>query len=754
MNSIELLRGATDTTFLNVDGSVPAVPTAIRYVITLDADTRLPRETARRLIGKLSHPLNRPRYDVETGRVVDGYAVLQPRVTPSLPVGREGSIFQRIVSSTPGLDPYAAAVSDVYQDLFGEGSYAGKGIYDVDAFEAALAGRVADGTLLSHDLFEGIFARAGLVSDIEVVEEFPARYDVGAARQHRWARGDWQLLPWLLGRRDATPTDRPRRSLPLIGRWKILDNLRRTLSAPAGFLALVAGWTLPVHAALIWTAFVLATIVLPTLLPVAAVIVPRRTGITARSHVRALGKDLWLAARQTAFQLTFLPHQAWLMADAIGRTLYRLFVSHRDLLEWVTAAQASLRARPDIAGFYRRMAGGVAATVIAALVVYFSGSAAAWVAAPFVMIWIVSPFIALWISRAPHAEKEFPVSAEDALELRLIARRTWRYFETFVTADDHLLPPDNFQEDPKPVLARRTSPTNIGLYLLAAVSARDLGWAGTIETVERLEATFAVLDRMQRFRGHFYNWYDTGDLRPLDPRYVSTVDSGNFAAHLVAVANAAREWTTHPVAHRIAAAGARDALLLLREAERALRAGPATQGIDWPRFEERIEKLDAALRGIDGDGGEIARQAPGSCGSRRRARGNRPARRSRRMRRRLSRPALLVGGRVALHRGLASRRHAGRRTPCGPWRDGWPRWPRTRQPSPTRWNSASCSTRSAGFFPSGIAPATARWTRAATTCSRPRRGSRASSRSPRATLPPGTGSDWAGRSRPSGMVRR
>jgi cyclic beta-1,2-glucan synthetase len=601
-----LLRGATDTTFLDVEGPVSAVPTAIRYVITLDADTRLPRETARRLIGKLSHPLNRPRYEVETGRVVDGYAVLQPRVTPSLPIGREGSIFQRIVSSTPGLDPYAAAVSDVYQDLFGEGSYAGKGIYDVDAFEAALAGRVADGTLLSHDLFEGIFARAGLVSDVEVVEEFPARYDVGAARQHRWARGDWQLLPWLLGRRDAAPTDRRRRSLPLIGTWKILDNLRRTLSAPAGFLALVAGWTLPLHAELLWTAFVLATIVLPTLLPVAAVIVPRRTGITARSHVRALGKDLWLAARQTAFQVTFLAHQAWLMADAIGRTLYRLCISHRDLLEWVTAAQASLRTRPDIAGFYRRMAGGVGATVIAALVVYFYGSGTVWVAAPFVMLWIASPFIAFWISRAPHAEKEFPVSAEDALELRLVARRTWRYFETFVTADDHHLPPDNFQEDPNPVLAHRTSPTNIGLYLLAAVSARDLGWAGTIETVERLEATFAVLDRMQRFRGHFYNWYDTGDLRPLDPRYVSTVDSGNFAAHLVAVANAARECVTHPIAHRNSAAGARDALLLMREAERALRAGVATEGIDWPRFEERIEELDAALRGIDRDDGEIS----------------------------------------------------------------------------------------------------------------------------------------------------
>ena len=253
------LRGATDTTFLPMAEQLGAVPADVRYVITLDADTRLPRDTVRRLIGKMAHPLNRPRFDADAGRVVEGYAVLQPRVTPSLPVGREGSLFQRVFSSMSGIDPYAAAVSDVYQDLFGEGSYAGKGIYDVDAFEAALAGRVPDSTLLSHDLFEGVFARAGLASDVEVVEEFPARYDVAALRHHRWARGDWQLLPWIFGR-GPSPTDgvAGTRAIPAIGRWKMLDNLRRTLSAPAAVLALLAGWTLPFHAAAIWTLFVLA----------------------------------------------------------------------------------------------------------------------------------------------------------------------------------------------------------------------------------------------------------------------------------------------------------------------------------------------------------------------------------------------------------------------------------------------------------------------------------------------------------------
>ena len=270
----QLLRGATDTTFVSTAQQSCVVPADVRYVVTLDADTRLPRDTVRRLIGKMAHPLNRPRFDADAGRVVEGYAVLQPRVTPSLPIGREGSLFQRVFSGMSGIDPYAAAVSDVYQDMFGEGSYAGKGIYEVDPFEAAVAGRVSDSTLLSHDLFEGVFARAGLASDVEVVDEFPARYDVAALRHHRWARGDWQLLPWILGRGPVASEDRKRGAIPAIGRWKMLDNLRRTLSAPAAVLALLVGWTLSFEAAAIWTFFVLATIVLPTLIPVVAAVDP------------------------------------------------------------------------------------------------------------------------------------------------------------------------------------------------------------------------------------------------------------------------------------------------------------------------------------------------------------------------------------------------------------------------------------------------------------------------------------------------
>ncbi len=543
-----LLRGAADTTFVTITGRPPVMPPDVRYVITLDADPRLPRETVRKLVGKMAHPLNRPLFDAATGRVVDGYAVLQPRVTPSLPVGREGSLFQRIFSSMSGIDPYASAVADVYQDLFGEGSYAGKGIYDVDAFETALNGRVPESTLLSHDLFEGTFARAGLASDVEVVEEFPSRYDVAVARQHRWARGDWQLLPWIFGRGDASHDQRSRSALPLIGRWKMLDNLRRTLSAPASVVALLLGWILSERDAALWTCFILSTIALPTLLPVLAAIVPRRARTTTRSHLDALSDDLGLALTQTALTVTFLAHQAWSMTDAIGRTLFRLFVSHLHLLEWVTAAHANLSPRLHIAGVYRRMAGSVVIGITSMFVVWWVDGEAWSVAVPLALLWIAAPAIARWTSLSPLVAGRLSVSEADARALRLVARRTWRYFETFVTAADHMLPPDNFQEDPKPVLAHRTSPTNLGLYLLSAVSACDFGWVGRTETVERLEATLATMGSLQRFRGHFYNWYDTSDLRPLHPRYVSTVDSGNLAGHLIAVANACREWIDRPVA--------------------------------------------------------------------------------------------------------------------------------------------------------------------------------------------------------------
>jgi cyclic beta-1,2-glucan synthetase len=606
-----LLRGATDTTFMAINGQPPAVPTGVRYVVTLDADTRLPRETVRRLIGKMAHPLNRPRFDAAAGRVVEGYGVMQPRVTPSLPVGREGSLFQRTFSSMGGIDPYASAVSDVYQDLFGEGSYAGKGIYEVDAFEAALASRVPDSALLSHDLFEGVFARAALASDIEVVEEFPSRYDVAALRAHRWARGDWQLLPWILGRGPAVCAGRKCGAMPAIGRWKMLDNLRRTLSAPACVVALLGGWALRPDAALIWTIFVLTTIVLPSLIPVLGAIAPRRAEITAASHLRAIGGDCRLALTQSALRVAFLADQAWLMSDAIARTLVRLFVTHRHLLEWSTAAQATIGPRLDLFGFYRRMVGALLIGVLALLVAGLSGHAAWPLAAAGATLWFASPAVARWASLSPLVAGRLAVSEADARTLRLTARRTWRFFENFVTPADHMLPPDNFQEEPASALAHRTSPTNLGLYLLSAATARDFGWMGSIEAVERLEATFATMSDLARFRGHFYNWYDTRDLRPLDPRYVSSVDSGNLAGHLIALANTLREWRGLPLMDARRLAGIADTLGLAREEAGRLNDGRRTQTVTWDQLDDALAAVAAGTQRPLLDGEALAQRLSG-----------------------------------------------------------------------------------------------------------------------------------------------
>ena len=600
-----LLRGSTDTTFLAPAAGGSAVPQAVRYVTTLDADTRLPIGAVKRLIGTMAHPLNRPRVDPATQRVVEGYAVLQPRVTSPLP-GRLGSFFQRLASGASGIDPYAAAVSDVYQDLFGEGSYTGKGIYDVDAFEAALTGRVPENALLSHDLFESLFARTCMVSDIEFFEMAPANYLAAAARQHRWARGDWQLLPWIL-----------RVPVSVIGRWKMTDNLRRTLLMPCAVLTLIAGWVWPHSSPLCWTAFIVAIITIPTLFPTLAGLLPRRPGVSKRSHLRATWRDLSSAVSQAALTLTTMAHQAWSMADAILRTLLRTFITHRRMLEWTPTAHVALRVPSDVPGFYRRMSGALVIAIAGAAVVTTQHPAALPVALPLLVLWTLSPAIARWVSLPGTVVHTEPLSPADEQRLRLVARRTWRYFTTFVTAESNWLPPDNFQETPLPVIAQRTSPTNIGLYLLSGIAARDFGWVGTLDIVDRIEATMQTMRTLEHHRGHLYNWYDTADCRPLDPRYVSSVDSGNLAGALLTLSNACREIAEQPLQVAAAVAGITDATLLLRQAPDTagdgrnltiagqrrldealdvvltLIAQPATTPPQWAA---RLGELDAAAR--------------------------------------------------------------------------------------------------------------------------------------------------------------
>ena len=603
-----LLRGANDTTFVAVDGHPPSLPDGVRYVITLDADTRLPIGAARRLVGKIAHPLNRARFDPQRGLVVQGYGILQPRVTPSLPIGDEGSLYQRVFSGPNGLDPYALAVSDVYQDLFDEGSYCGKGIYEVDVFEAALEKQIPENTVLSHDLLEGILARAGLASDIEVVEEFPSRYSVAAARQHRWVRGDWQLIPWIFGLNGRLRGGSRKTPLPLMGRWKLIDNLRRSLSAPSALLAMLIAWLLPMPVAEIWTAFILLTITLPPLLPGFSGLIPHRRGVSLRNHLRTVGGDFSLGLLQGVFLITFLAHQAWMMLDAIMRTLFRVFIHRRRLLEWQPAAQTNGDAQFDTRSLVVQISASAVFAAAVATATFLVRSEPWPVAIPLLALWVLSPLAARRASLPPPTQGHLAVATDISVELRLIARRTWRYFEKFVAAEDNMLPPDNFQEDPKPVIAHRTSPTNIGLYLLSVIAARDFGWLGTIDVVERLEATFATLDKLERFRGHFYNWYDTSDLRALEPKYVSSVDSGNLAGHLIALANACREIIDGPVGNPSWIPGLDDHLALIRQSGHPDVSDRGISGGARAKVSEEIDALDAALRGAPLNLSGIAQQ--------------------------------------------------------------------------------------------------------------------------------------------------
>ena len=579
-----LLRGDQDTHLRVIEGSPPP---PVRYVLTLDSDTRMPRETVHALVGKLAHPLNQARLDAD-GRVARGYGILQPRVTPSLPTGEISSLIQRAYSGRRGLDPYAWAVSDAYQDLFDEGSFTGKGLYDIDVVTATVRDNIPDNTVLSHDLLEGNYARSGLATDVELVEEHPQSYAVMAGRSHRWVRGDWQLLPWMLWRHEG---------MGLLGTWKMLDNLRRSLVPLAVVVATVVAALLPLSTFAAWLGAVIAIYLLPTWVSFDGRFLGR--GDTTRwSRFLSLRDDLGQGILVTSLNLVFVAHQAWQNLDAIVRTLFRLLVSRRYMLEWTSAAAAG-RGRPrTVAEHYRLMAGGLVAPALVASAAALSGPANLALAAVPCSVWLLAPYVAQRASR-PRAVSESLATPEEERLLRLIGRRTWQFFDRFVTAEEHHLPPDNVQEDPRAV-AHRTSPTNIGLYLLSVVTAHDMGWIGMVEAADRLESTLDSVDHLERHRGHLLNWYDTTTRAPLLPRYVSTVDSGNLAGHLYTIGSTAREWAERAQAGTrvLPTEGVRDSLVLL---ERAL--GRASGAQESPSaWVEEIRKHLGHHRGGAGPG--------------------------------------------------------------------------------------------------------------------------------------------------------
>lgn len=535
------LRGKGWERFCLLVGNIPALSN-IHYVVTLDTDTLLPRDAARQFVAAMAHPLNRPRYDDGKQRVCGGYSIMQPRMAASLS-GANRSRYAQLFGSEPGIDPYTRSVSDVYQDLFGEGSFIGKGIYEVDAFERALKDRFPDNRILSHDLLEGCYARSGLLSDVHLYEEYPARYQADVSRQKRWIRGDWQIADWLFPSVPGPNGHKLRNQLSALSRWKIFDNLRRSLSSPALLLLFLLAWIV-LPQPVLWTCAALAIVLLPTLLTtlVAALSWPKDIGL--RQHWADLLRTAGQNFAQAGFKIACLPYEAYYTLDAVIRTTWRLLISHRRLLEWAVSSSnimpangtvtAQVLSKPftPIMASYRSMWVAPLLAVITLVLLAYTRIDVLAIAASVLLLWLLAPAISCWLSE-PLVRSETKLSDQQTNYLRKIARKTWAFFEQFVNKEDHWLPPDNFQEQPGPLIAHRTSPTNIGMALLANLSAYDFAYITGGTLLERTKNTFTTMALLERNQGHFYNWYDTLSLQPLAPRYISSVDSGNLAGHLL-----------------------------------------------------------------------------------------------------------------------------------------------------------------------------------------------------------------------------
>lgn len=523
-----IVRGKGRDHFSEITGDLRQLE-SVKYVITLDTDTQLPREAAWKLVGLMSHPLNKPVIDQQTRRVVDGYGIIQPRIAISLQRAQRSS-YTRLNESDTGIDPYTHVTSDVYQDVFEEGSFIGKGIYDVDAFEASLNDRFPDNRILSHDLLEGSYARSAFASDVQLYEEYPSRYDADMERRYRWIRGDWQIaswfLPWVPGRTGKVEKN----PISALSKWKIFDNLRRSFVTPALTLLLIAGWTV-LGNAWFWTLGVLLITLLPAIIMSAWSAIRKPNEVALDQHINNTIGATHKSILQCLFNLVCLPYEAWRSVDAVVRTLWRTYVSKKNLLEWSASYFEGLRKGTLVTSFIKMWPSPLVALATFYVISRFDTLSIIW-AAPFIVAWLLAPFIAWFISR-PLKLRKAKLNTEQTTYLRLLSRKTWSFFENLVTEEDNWLPPDNLQQYPVPVVAHRTSPTNIGLSLLSNLAAVDFGYASVAQLIKRTQDTFKSLDRLERYRGHFYNWYDTTTLRTLNPRYISAVDSGNLAGHLL-----------------------------------------------------------------------------------------------------------------------------------------------------------------------------------------------------------------------------
>jgi cyclic beta-1,2-glucan synthetase len=579
----KLLRGQYDS--FPVKAGNLAVLSSVRFVITLDSDTELPRGSARRMIGTLAHPLNQAIVDPEKNIVVAGYGILQPRVGVSVQ-STARSRLAAIFAGETGFDVYTRAVSDAYQDLYGEGSFTGKGIYEVDVMHRVLERRFPRNSLLSHDLIEGAYARAGLASDIEVIEDYPSHYSAYNRRKHRWLRGDWQITAWLFPQVPSESGELMPNPISLLSRWKIFDNLRRSLVEPATLLLLLAGWFVFPSEPWQWTVTAVIILFLPTAFQFVLDVV-RALARLSWSGIKGAVGGLYTASINVLFTLTFLPHQTLLALDAVGRTLIRRFVTQRRLLEWETAAEVELsrRRRGPVDVYLTWMP--VLAIGLGALVWEFRPRVVP-AAFPILALWALSKLVAFWLNQPPIAAQTM-IPAKDLRFLRQTALLTWRYFHELSTAEHHWLIPDNIQEEP-PAVAARVSPTNLGMLLNARQSACEFGYLTVPEFAKLTLFTFDTIAELEKFRGHLLNWYDTRTLEPLVPRFVSSVDSGNLLASLWTLQQGCLEKLRQPVLQPNLAEGFLDHLRILA-AGRLLRRRVLAKFEDQHRTDKWLSSI-------------------------------------------------------------------------------------------------------------------------------------------------------------------
>lgn len=561
----ELLMSASgEKNFDEIEGdilkSVRNLP--VQFVITLDADTKLPPDSAQDLVRTISHPLNRAFYNPEKERILRGYGIIQPRISIPPNTARK-TWFARIFSGNVGLDPYTTAVSDIYQDLAGEAVFTGKGIYDVRAFHTVLHNRFPDNRILSHDLIESTYLRAGLATDIELFDDYPKTYISFSKRNHRWIRGDWQIAAWLFSRVPGRDGKEPN-PINLLSEWKIFDNLRRSLNPFFLTLFFIAGWFWLPGSPWIWTAAAIGILAFPIYVSLSSDILNRPTRVRWKLYLEKVISNLKINSVHALFTVIILPHQAAVQLDAVFRTLYRIHISQRNLLEWTTASHTE-SISPNSLGAYIRgnfvsVILGIGIIVTAAL----TTPAWLWIVVPFAVAWTGAPFYLWYISR-PITEKKDPFSDSDRMKLRSYARRTWFYYERFVNEDHSWLPPDNYQEDPPLQVTYRTSPTNIGLALVAAQVAYNRGYLTLSDFLYRVQKMMNSLQQLEQFRGHFYNWYDTRLGEVLTPKYISTVDSGNLAAGLIVIKESVKETMNSKGIQKNIWEGFTDTLVTLKE---------------------------------------------------------------------------------------------------------------------------------------------------------------------------------------------